>query len=317
MSKRLIELFLCVAVFATFSFRAAAQNPQVSPRNISTMIEGGTCSPTLTGRPSKLVESIRGDRFEEFKKLIEAGDDVNGFDWDIETPLSVSVTYDRIEYLRELIKAHADVNHADSLGLTPLILAALRGRVAHVALLLQAGADVNHEDKDGQTALLRAARDADLPMVEILLAAGANLHHQDNRGRTALLMSAEGGKAATMRKMLSLGFDPNSYSYGGYTALVGASRDAQMLKMLITAGAKVNLQIPVGGGQSMTALEVAAQNGWTASVRVLLEAGANPNLYYTPQVLPLDRAVRRPDNQEIVEMLKRAGAKTWVEMEKQ
>ena len=119
-----------------------------------------------------------------------------------------------------------------------------------------------------------------------------------------------------MKKMLSLGFDPNSFSDGGYTALVAASQWPEMLKMLLSAGAKVNLQIPTGAVQSMTALETSAQNGWTESVRVLLAAGADPNLYYTPHILPLDKALKK-NYTEIVDMLQRAGAKRWTEIEDQ
>jgi ankyrin repeat protein len=63
----------------------------------------------------------------------------------------------------------------------------------------------------------------------------------------------------------------------------------------------------------MSALEVAAQNGWSKSVKVLLAAGADPNLYYTPERTPLDRAIRA-NYTEIVEMLRRVGGKTWVEL---
>lgn len=317
MREKLFPFCLSCALMATFQILAFAQNSIIltPQKNLPPRAERDSCVPVQTGSPSKLVEAIRADKFAEFNKLLgDEGEDVNAFHYDSETPLIAAVTYNRIEFVKELVKAGADVNKANSIGWTPLIYAAIRRRAGIAKILLAAEANVDQENMDGSTALLIAARGADLAMVEMLLEAGANLHHKDKRGRTAFLLSAEGGQAATMKMLLSMGFDPNSYSNGRYTALVGASRHPEMLKMLLSAGAKVNLQIPIGGGQSMTALEVAAQNGWTESVKILIEAGADPNLYYTPGVLPLDKALRA-NYTEIIELLKRAGAKNWAEID--
>lgn len=315
MSKKIFAFFLCGAMTALFQIPGFAQDSVSLPaQKILPPAEMKSCTPTSTGFPSKLVEAVRAGKFEEFKKLLDGGEDINAFDHDSETPLMAAVTYERIEFVKELVKARADVNLANSIGWTPLIYAAVRGRADTIKILLDAGANVDDENKDGSTAFLLAARGASLAAVEMLLDAGANLHHKDKRGKTAFLLAAEGGKADTTKKLLTLGFDPNSYSEGGYTALVGAARYPEMLKTLLSAGAKVNLQIPVGGGQSMTALEVAAQNGWTESVKVLIDAGADPNLYYTPGALPLDKALRAKYT-EIIEMLTKAGAKRWAEID--
>lgn len=265
-----------------------------------------------TGNPSKLVEAVHANKFEEFKQLIKDGEDVNAFHYDYETAVMATITYERIEFLKELVKAKADVDKTFSGGNTPLITASRRTLPSeeYVRILLAAGADVNAENKDGWTALLAAARDGNLPTIEILLNAGANLHHQNKLGYTAFLLSAEGGHAENLQKFLELGFDPNSYSTGGYTALVGAARYPELLKILLRAGTKPNLQIPTGGLKSMTALEVAAQNGWTESVKILLEAGADPNLYYSPDRLPLDKALQK-NYTEIIELLTANGAKRW------
>lgn len=311
MSRNLLCFCLCSAVLSVFQISAFAQNvPVQPPQKIFAAVEKDSCFPVRTGSLSKLVQAIRADKFEEFKKLLEDGEDINAFDYDSETPMMAAVAYERIEFVKELVKADADVNKSNSSGSTPLMVAAGRGRMDVAKILLNAGANVNDENKEGSTALLIAARNASLEMLEMLLEAGANLQHRDKRGKTAFLLSAEGGKAENLKKLLSMGFDSNSHSDGGYTALVGAARYPEMLKMLLAAGAKVNLQIPFGGGQSMTALEVAAQNGWTESVKVLIEAGADPNLYYTPGALPLDRALRAK-HAEVIEMLTKAGAKQW------
>lgn len=288
MNERLYLLCFSFAVLLIAQIQAVGQELIIQP-----FPHGKSCVILQTGTPSKLVEAIHKNEFEKFRELIAAGEDLNAFDHDYETPLMAAVSDKRIEFVRELIEAGADVNKANSIGWTPLIWAAQRNRADIAKILLDAGATVDAENQDGTTALLIAAREGSLELFELLLEAGANLYHKNKQEKTALLLSAEGGQPEILKKLLSLGFDPNSNSYGGYTALIAAARYPELLRILLSAGAKVNFQISVGGGKNMTALEVAAQNGWTESVKVLIEAGADPNLFHSPGRLPLDKAIKK------------------------
>ena len=309
MVRHIVLFILGCGYLAAFQIAAIAQTPPFSQFRTN-------CVVPISGEPSKLVEAIHSNDFNEFKRLISTDEDLNAIHYEYETPIMAAVLYRRVDFLRELIAAGADPNKTNSYGITALMNSAGRGYKEMTEILLKAGARVNDEDKDGSTALMRAARDGDLETVELLLQAGANLHQKDKAGKTAFLLSAEGGQAKTMERLLSLGFDPNSYNNWGSTALAAAARHPEMLKTLISAGAKVNLQIPSGATKSMTALEIAAQNGWTESVRVLIDAGADPNLFYSPGSMPLDKAVRKGYT-EIIEMLNKAGAKKWEQIRKE
>ena len=84
------------------------------------------------------------------------------------------------------------------------------------------------------------------------------------------------GSARDVEELLATGLSPDTM-LGGYTALHLASGDGrlQVMKLLLRAGAKVDVPCWGGGG---TALFVAIQMGQLAAARRLVEAGADVNV---------------------------------------
>lgn len=299
-AKKLGFLICCSIVSAVFTFSVQAQRHHDRPVH--------------TGKPSQLVKAVESNNFAELQRLIAADVDLNEFHYDYQTALTAAAQYERGKFVKALIAAGADVNRKNSTGWTALIWAAQRGNAEIAQMLVDAGADVDaRENTFGSSALLRAARDGNIKTVEVLIKAGANLYQKDKHGSTAFLLAAEGGKVETVKRFLDLGFDPNSYSDGGYTALGKAARHPEILKMLIAAGAKVDLQIEHFGVKSYTALYVAAQNGWADSVKVLIEAGADVNIPDFDGRTPLNRALVGK-YAAVAELLKAAGAKESVKV---
>jgi ankyrin repeat protein len=175
--------------------------------------------------------------------------------------------------LKALLAQGADVNGRDAKGETPLMYAASVGSAEAMKLLLEHGADANVQNQFGSTALIWSA--TDLAKVELLLAHGANPNLASKRGRTPLLVAAmSDGSAPIVRLLVSKG------------------ADIQAKDFLKT-----------------TALKAAAFGNDTETVRLLLEAGLDPNAADLPGLTPLMMAAGWNGNLETVKLLLAKGAK--------
>src|SRR5215471_8007900 len=215
-----------------------------------------------------------------------------------------------------LLKAGADPNTKNPEGETPLMAVARSGKLEAATRLLDAGADVNaKEDWGGQSALMWAAAQSQAEMVKLLASRGADVNargviHQWDRkviteprpkdmnkgGFTPLLYAAREGCVECARQLIAAGTDPNLEDPDRVTPLNMAllNMHFEFAAYMIKAGADVDKwdlfgrsplymaadvsTLPVKGNgamavipsvDSMTALDVG---------RLLLEAGANPNL---------------------------------------
>ena len=107
-------------------------------------------------------------------------------------------------------------------------------------------------------------------------------------GETPLMLAAGRGRADAVAALLAGGADVNAVNSTGFTALImAADEHDQCLRLLIDAGADVNVQAAVMG---LSALHYAASNGRIKSVKALLSAKANVNVTTTLGQTPLIRA---------------------------
>lgn len=158
----------------------------------------------------------------------------------------------------------AHVNTRGEQGRTPLIWSSSRGHSEIVTLLLDKGADLHLKNKDGVTALMCAALDGHLAVVEVLLARGARVDETDRNGITALMAASYRGHVATVKFLIAKGAQVNAQDRKGETALIRAVKGEYIDRLEALPGSPTLIR--------------AAGEDLDRTVRVLLAAGANPNL---------------------------------------
>ena len=230
---------------------------------------------------------------------IQAGADVNEAQPDGTRPVHWAVYRVDHELLQTLIARKAKVDVINEFGSTPLAEAVKLADATMVKMLLDAGAPVDASNLDGETPLMLAVKTGELPVVELLIKAGANVNTIEKfENQTPLMWAADAPKnAAEMVKLLlskgasvkprarfndwpsQITSEPRAQyrPVGGLTALLYATRAGcyACVDAMITAGADVNQPTPEGVSPLMIALD----NDHNEVAKLLLDRGANPNLW--------------------------------------
>jgi serine/threonine-protein phosphatase 6 regulatory ankyrin repeat subunit B len=192
--------------------------------------------------------------------------------------------------LRSALNRGADPNSKDAVG-TPLLMhAVLYSDATAVRMLLNNGADPNATNAAGATALIWAAGDPE--KAALLIDYGSDVNARSVLGRTPLLVaSATDGAGSVVGKLIHKGAETNVHDNlkgnpklmtggGSAPAIVEAAkaRDGVALRLLLR---DPKCDIDATDANGGTALTEAAANGHRDNVRLLLNAGANPNVHLT------------------------------------
>jgi cell wall assembly regulator SMI1 len=196
----------------------------------------------------------------------------------MKTNLCAAIVSRKTKDIQALVAAGADVN-ALKYGKLPLVVAASLGKAEVAAILLENGANPNGFGADGETALIAAARQGKASTVQLLLAHGADVNPTSALPKTPLTEVVQGEThehCAAAQLLIDAGACVNVDYYGGrQTTLMLASvmSTAEMIEILLRAGAEINAVRPLG-----TALVAAVLGNRPQNVNVLLQHGADPAL---------------------------------------
>lgn len=321
--RKILAAGAIAALTASASFSAAASGSPIAAaaRNgdldqVRELIDAGADVnlPQADGSTPLLWAAYQSHP-EMVTALIDAGADpdaANGFGI---TPLLQAGRYGATPVIEALLDGGATLESKHPEGETALMAAARAGSAEAVSLLLERGSDPNAvESLWHQTALMWAASEGHLDVVDVLLNAGADPNLQARTteltkrstrtdfptgGFTALMWAARNGDEAVVRRLVEGGADINLTNGDGATAMMLAIINDRFdfAAKLLELGADPN------DGSLYRAVEMRdATTDWLAKdgsrlrrdysneltaldlIRVLLDAGADPNAPYVGQM---------------------------------
>ncbi|XP_040920180.1 ankyrin repeat and SOCS box protein 2-like [Toxotes jaculatrix] len=200
------------------------------------------------------------------------------------TALQEAVVRNNVEICEMLMKAGAKHNLTNKYGLSPLFSAAQNGQLASLRFLLKHGADVNSQAADGATALYEAAKNGHEEIVELLLSQNADANKPGKTGLLPLHIAAQRGSDTIVSMLIPATSKARVRRTGISPLHVAAERNRdEVLETLIDAGFDVNAQLSeeqskLYEDRRSTALYFSVINNNIEAVRMLLAAGADPNL---------------------------------------
>ena len=123
--------------------------------------------------------------------------------------------------------------------------------------------------------LMNAIYEGELELVTYLIDRVEDLEGEDERHFFPLMAAASEDEVEIARLLLDRGVDVNHLNSQGWTALTEAADEGslEVARLLLSAGARVDLR---GPGAYRNALEMAASEGHTAMLELLIENGGDP-----------------------------------------
>jgi len=298
-----------------------------------------------------LYYSLNAKSMDMLNVLIHAGINVERRYKNKRTPLMIAINNGNLAAVKLLLRGFGSNVHAvNNEGENALVMALKRRkkRVAMMEELLKKGADANSYDENGQSVLSIALSYRCYICVDLLLASGANVNdggkHRvpglDSLARPPLYWAIQKQDAYLFNKLIQAGADVNKVHSNDQTTPVFAAvkfgnSNAEMLRLLIKHGAKINIRdkdywtpllnasssadievldvllkagadVNQGNWHGWTPLMAAAQAGDSAKVRLLLEHGASVNAQTRRGWTALSDA-KRHGQFDVVRILQQAG----------
>lgn len=197
----------------------------------------------------------------------------------------------------------ASAASAQPSSLEKFLRAVNEGDATTVAALLSLGMEPDTADSNGNTALMIASRLGHKEVVEVLIGR-AHVTRISAHGDTALNFASLAGHLEIVKLLVEHGAQVSPST--GWTPLHYAAFENRsgVVKYLLTKDAKKDALAPNG----YTSLMLAARGGHLDSAIVLLYADADVGIKGPAGETALSIARARNNNEEMVKLLKRAGA---------
>ena len=180
--------------------------------------------------------------------------------------------------LKSLISSTKNIDARDDYGRTALHLAVYTANHDAMRSLVKAGANPNALEHDYYDIVTIAAVANDLDTLRLSLELGCSPKNVTSRyDGTALIAAAHLGHVEIVQTLIDAGAPLDHVNNLKWTALIesivlgdGGDRHTATLKALVEAGANVNL----ADGRGQSPLSLAKRRGHTSMVKILFAAGA-------------------------------------------
>lgn len=189
--------------------------------------------------------------------------------------------------------------------------AVVAGDLARVEGLIKAVAAVDEKNKSGETALLLAVKHDKAAIAKALMAAGASINARAKNKDTPWLLAGASGRTEIIRAMIPLGPDLSIRNrYGGNALIPACERGhVETIKLLLTTAIDVD-HVNNLGWTCLLEIVILGDGGprHVEAARLVLDAGANPNLADKDGISPLAHA-RAKGQSEVGALIEKAGGK--------
>jgi ankyrin repeat protein len=185
------------------------------------------------------------------------------------------------------------------------------GDIAKVGGLIKAGAPIDEKNDAGETALLLAVKHDKAAIAKSLMAAGASINAVAKNKDTPWLLAGASGRTEIIGEMIPLGPDLSIRNrYGGNALIPACERGhVETIKLLLTTAIDVD-HVNNLGWTCLLEIVILGDGGprHVEAARLVLDAGANPNLADKDGVSPLAHA-RAKGQAEVAALIEKAGGK--------
>lgn len=265
------------------------------PQVVRLLLDAGADPNIITSfGESTLGTALRFSDFETLRMLLDAGADAATLGWNA---LMQAIAFGTLDEVEAELQRGADPNEEQERRMTPWRLCLLVGDVVKAEKLLEFGVRVTSDD------LFTAVRKDNPQMVRWLLDHGADPNARDNYQHSVLQEAATWRATACVKLLIEAGADVHAKDHVESQPISDASTP-EIVRLLVEAGADINYI----SGQGYTLLKSMAEQVNIDMVRALLNMGADTDAEtkrYT--TTPLYVAVQQ-DDLEIVRLLLEAGA---------
>jgi ankyrin repeat protein len=244
---------------------------------------------------SPLLIATRRGHIQVVKTLLELGCDINLTRFNNLSAIYLSVVKGEPEMVKLLLNAGATLAELTG-GASLLFVAAYCGHHDALKVLLEHGLNPNSRNADGATPAYGAAFKGEIKALEVLRSYGADLNLARNDGKTPLAVAVQSKHKEVVKWLIERDVDLNRAQQDGSTPLFSAVRtqDAEVVRALLTTPSPTGvLNVNQHRFDGVAPINVAAQNGDEEITKLLLGAGADPNIEVfqglTPIVIAADK----------------------------